>query len=223
MALLQARFRIKATLWSYLANDKVSVSIIQHFYQGKYLPTEKNCPLGFLQQLCSCEKKVFQTVRTIEIENPGWPEFSNKAVWAEAVKNPDFMQYVPDTWTFDKGGREPEKNFVWVITCTLQPQWVTENIDRIRTARYQYKIDSQIVRPPTTFIAPEWIEELLSIPFIPSKYNKIILPFFETLLIIFWGIENKKGNGVLLYKAKAPKRFPVGKLNPRKKPPTYSI
>ena len=173
--------------------------------------------------MCRHEKKVFLKVKTIEIDNPGWPEFSNKAVWTEAIKNPEFKHYVPDSWTFDKGGREPEKMFVWIVTCTLQPEWVHDNIERIRTARYKYKIDSQILKPPTNFIAPEWVEELLSIPFIPSKYNKIILPFFETLLIIFWGIENKKGNGVLLYKARVPKRAPVGQLNPRKKPPKYSI
>ena len=84
---------------------------------------------------------------------------------------------MPDNWTFDKGGREPEKNFVWIITCTLQPEWVNENIERIRTARYQYKIDSQIIRPPSNTIAPEWVQELLSIPFVPSKYSNFFSIF----------------------------------------------
>ena len=78
---------------------------------------------------------------------------------------------MPDSWTFDGVGRNPEKDYVWKVTCTLQPQWVHENIDRIRTARHQYKIDNNIIRPPSTFIAPEWVEKLLLMPFIPSKYN----------------------------------------------------
>ena len=36
-------------------------------------------------------------------------------------------------------------------------------------------------------------------------------------------LEVKKGTGVLLYKAKAPKRAPVGQLNPRRKAPTYNM
>ena len=44
------------------------------------------------------------------------------------------------------------------------------------------------------------------------------------LLITFYSIlENKKGKGVLMHKAKAPVKPPVGDLIPRKKAPKYSM
>ena len=104
------------------------------------MPAEKNTPLGFLQQVLAGEKKLFLEHKTVSIDNPSWPEFSNKAVWAEAVKNPEFKKYVPDNWKFEAGGRNPEKDYTWVIICTLQPTWVLDNIERIRKARHAYKL-----------------------------------------------------------------------------------
>ena len=141
------------------------------------VPEEKNTPLTFLQSVLAGRKKLFPLAKTISIENPGWLEFSNKKVWAEAVKNPRFKEYIPDNWKFEGGGRHPEKDYSWVVICTLQPDWVHENIDRIRAARYQYQVDGDSKRPPDTYIDPAWVQKLLSVPFIPCKHNNIFIPF----------------------------------------------
>ena len=120
------------------------------------VPEEKNCPLTFLQQVFAGKKKLFPTIKIIRIDNPNWPEFSNRKVWTEALKNGSFRQYIPDNWQFDKGGRDPEKKYTWEIICTLQPEWVLENLERIRASRFQYQIDNDVKKPADTVITPEW-------------------------------------------------------------------
>ena len=190
------------------------------------VPDMKNCPLIFLQDVLAGNKILFKESHTVKIKNPGWAEFSNAAVWHEARKNPDFMQYIPNSWTFGKGGRDPEKEYCWSVVCTLQPEWVHENIDRIRKARYQYQLDSEARRPPDTFILPEWVEKLLSVDFIPSMYNFVyarLVNLGNNFSDFVFPLENKKGKGVILHKAKAPVKPQFGKLSTRKKPPTYYL
>ena len=148
------------------------------------LPAEKHCPLSFLQDVVAGKKNLMHQDKLIKIDNPGWPEFSNVRIWNEAIKNPNFMQYIPSSWTFSKGGRDPEKDYVWAITCVLQPEWVMDNIDRIRGERIQYKLDNMAVKPPDTVINPAWVTQLLSQPFIPSKCH-LLSHFFVDLLTTF--------------------------------------
>ena len=65
------------------------------------------------------KKKLFDLAHIIKIKHPAWPEFSNKAVWIEAKKNPNFMQYIPDNWTIEEGKRHPDKDYTWAIISTL--------------------------------------------------------------------------------------------------------
>ena len=46
--------------------------------------------------------------------------------------------------------------YTWEIICTLQPEWVLENLDRIRASRFQYQIDNDVKKPADTVITPEW-------------------------------------------------------------------
>ena len=86
-------------------------------------------------------------------------------------------------------------------------------------------MDNETRRPPDTIITPEWVEKLLAVPFVPSKYNHIIPVFGMGIIFSDFGVplENKKGKGVLMHKAKAPVKPPVGKLSTRKKRPVYTL
>ena len=41
------------------------------------------------------------------------------------------MLYIPEGWTLEAGGRTPEKPYVWSIICTLEPQWIGENMAQL--------------------------------------------------------------------------------------------
>ena len=66
------------------------------------------------------------------------------------------MLYIPEGWTLEAGGRTPEKPYVWSIICTLEPQWIGENMERIRSARHNHRLERQVSKPPDMKIDPFW-------------------------------------------------------------------
>ena len=83
-----------------------------------------------------------------------------------------FFDYIPKGWTLDKGGRAPEKDFIWAIMCKLEPEWVDQQIDRIKGERQRFQQRSKIKKPPTVDITPKMLELLLRHDYKCSKYPR---------------------------------------------------
>ena len=63
---------------------------------------------------------------------PLWPELSIAKIWLQAVKHPQFLRYLPDTWSATK---KTERHFFWAILVTLQPDYVEQLITDCRRQR----------------------------------------------------------------------------------------
>ena len=85
------------------------------------------------------KKKLFLISEIPDIKMPRWPEFALKDLWEQFDGQRVFIEYMPEGWNIGKGGRTPEKNYVWTIICKLEQTWIRGNIDRIRDERALYK------------------------------------------------------------------------------------
>ena len=154
-----------------------------------HVPTFEGCPLSFLQQIMSTEKKYFKKSEVFNAIVPNWPELSVKRIWVEAVKHRDFLLYLPDNWTQDK---KTERNFFWSILATLQPDYCLHLIDDCRRQRDALRAPP---RPPPVRqldIHPDFVAALLDHPQLSGKYTRLYL------LIIFIALGRRRGGNALL-------------------------
>ena len=120
------------------------------------MPRLDNCPLNFLQQVVQGKKRLFQQSSIKRIEAKKWPEFSIKEIWPHALTNESFLIHMPDGWTIEEGGRMPEKDYVWGVVCTLEYDWVSDNLNRIRAARHAHRQNTVVTKAPDIVLSDFW-------------------------------------------------------------------
>ena len=186
-----------------------------------------NCPLNFLQEVVMGQKKLFTKTEIVDIPIKTWPEFALKHIWPHAMQNEQFALYVPTGWSLAEGGRTPEKPFVWRLICTLEPDWIRENIETIRAARHKNKLDNSLKKPADIKIDPFWEQALMAFPFDPRRCLFSVANLFVSLYCFFadsvFSIASNRGNGTLMHKVKPPSKLSREKLSQRRKPPVYKL
>ena len=86
----------------------------------------------YIQQILNNEKKFYRLAEVRKHKVPLWPELAVHRIWLQAVQHPEFMRYIPDTWTAKK---KTERAFFWEILSTLQPDYVEALIKDAREQR----------------------------------------------------------------------------------------
>jgi hypothetical protein len=112
------------------------------------------------------KKQLLTTYQCPRLGVPRWPEFSVPKMWAFAITNPRFKDYMPSGWL--NGGRTPERAYFFKVLAALETDWLVDNIDRIRAER---TLRRQVPppKPATLTIAPKWAAQLMSQPFLAGK------------------------------------------------------
>ena len=135
-----------------------------------FLPRERQCSLAFLQAILANRKQFYQKNNIRNLRVPLWNELSLDNQWPQAIQLPGFVDHMPDDWIGDgKGPRKRrERQYFWAILVTQAPQYVEELIKDCRQQRMQQQ-QNRINRPQALAVAANWVEPLLSQPFIPGK------------------------------------------------------
>ena len=67
----------------------------------------------------------------------------------------------------------PEKDYVWGVVCTLEYEWVSNNLTRIRAARHAHRQNTVVTKPPDIVLSDFWKEALMAVAFDPRKFCDI--------------------------------------------------
>ena len=110
---------------------------------------------------------MFLTIEISSLEPPPWPELAPKYIWAEAIKHPQFLQYLPDQWSAN--AKILDRVFFYGVLTTLAPDFVDKLIKDCRLKRSQAK-----KKPPAERnlqgVPMKMIDMLLAEPWVSSKY-----------------------------------------------------
>ena len=114
------------------------------------------------------KKKVFYTkdVRTIKV--PCLPELSVEKIWPEALKVAGFEDHMLLDWLLNEKHRE--RAFFYGILATLAEHYVEQLVEDCLTQRRQSRVDRVVPQPREVPIDRNWVNELLSLPFMSGKY-----------------------------------------------------
>jgi hypothetical protein len=174
-----------------------------------YLPTKHGCPLIFLQQILALKKNFFRRGEVGHFRVPTWPELSVTKIWPQAVQQPRFLTYFPDTWTAEK---KTEREFFWAILVRIQPDYVENLIKDCRTQREALRLGP---RPPPVRqlnIHPMFAAALLSQPQTSSKSPFTTGWYYPTYpcfhLVFPRTLGRRKGGNVLTTRVEVQNRRP---------------
>ena len=98
---------------------------------------------------------------------PLWPELSIARLWPEAHKLPQMAEYLPSDWNL-ANQKKIERGFFMGILISLAPEYLEQTILDIRSQRINQQA-GRVIRPQAITVSNEWVEHLLSQPFISSK------------------------------------------------------
>ena len=76
---------------------------------------------------------------------PQWSEFSIQNMWEEVKDVPEFLPYVPDTWSCE-GHRKPEKRFFFALISTMYSEWLRQAVIDCSQQRHSDK-EASIYEP----------------------------------------------------------------------------
>ena len=94
-----------------------------------------------MQQILNNQKRYYKTSEVRVFRVPLWPELAIHKIWAEAIKNPRFLEYMPDSWT---ANAKTERSFFFAILGTVSPDYVQHLVLDCRQQRIQMKLN----KPP---------------------------------------------------------------------------
>ena len=86
-----------------------------------HLPSRKQCPFAFLQELASGRKKYLLRQHVPSFHMPTWPELAVSKLWPIVQTDAAFMPYFPSKLPV---GKVPEKHFFWGILQAIKPGYV---------------------------------------------------------------------------------------------------
>ena len=121
-----------------------------------------------MQEILSNQKRFFYKNNVRSLRVPLWPELSVAKIWLEADKLSTFKHYMPSDWD---GGNKVERPFFWTILITLAPEYVEHLIIDCRKQRLLAAQEKSLASRPIN-ITPNWVEPLLSQPFMSRKYSE---------------------------------------------------
>lgn len=179
---LRQKFQSKKALHWFLVNKAVSpalpVSSSIFLIQQVFLPDEKNCPIGFLQEILAGGKYIFWSWQVTTMKVPQWPEFSIASMWEQVKDLPEVKLYVPDTWSCE-GHRKPEKKYLFALISTMYSEWLRSAVIDCTQQRHATK-ESKLYEPKKVQLTAFWAEELMNIPYISRKYLRRFPPSVGT-------------------------------------------
>ena len=86
-----------------------------------HLPSRKQCPFAFLQELASGQKKYLLRQHVPSFHMPTWPELAVSKLWPIVQTDAAFMPYFPSKLPV---GKVPEKHFFWGVLNAIKPGYV---------------------------------------------------------------------------------------------------
>ena len=130
---LSQKYRNKKDLYIFMSDVMVSKTFHSHnVFQQMFLPNFKSCPLGFLQDILTNSKTVYQRTDVKRFKIPLLPELGVANIWPEAIKLPMFANYMPNEWT---SAKKVERNYFWGVLIVLAEDYVVQLVQDVRVQR----------------------------------------------------------------------------------------
>ena len=124
-----------------------------------------------MQALLANTKQFYQKSNVRSLKLPLWQELGLENQWNQAIQLPGYTNYIPDDWIHGQGApKRRERAFFWAILVTQALQYVEELIKDCRQQRIEAQ-QAKVRRQQALAVAGNWVQPLLSQPFIPGRYG----------------------------------------------------
>ena len=123
--------------------------------------------MAFLKCVLRGDKKLLRAGEIPAIKVAQYSELSVKAIYPEALKDPELRSYMPEIPAHQR--KLPERNWFYGVMAALRGKFLEEAVSAANEKRYQRQGQAQ--QQELIAIKDEWLHELSKHSYFSCKFN----------------------------------------------------